>query len=130
MQIGSLGDVIFEASAEGRVMTPVEFQRDRAARLEEHKVVGSLPRLEFLSAELAAMTLPIRLRADMGVNPAEEADRLAQMCKEGKVLRLIMAGYNCGEVLIESVTQTWRHIAPGRKGPYAVDLTLKLKEYV
>ncbi len=130
MQTGSLGDVVFEVSAAGRVMTPAEFQRDRAARFEEHKVVGALPRLEFLSAELATMSLPIRLRADMGVNPAEEADRLARMCKEGKVLRLIVAGYNCGDVVIESVTQTWRLLAPGGKGPYLLDLNLKLKEYI
>lgn len=130
MIVGSLGDVIFEASSNGRLMTPSEFQTDCSARFEEHKVVGALPRLEFLSAELATMSLPIRLRADMGVNPAEEADRLARMCKEGKVMRLIVAGCNCGDVVIESVTQTWRLLDPSGKGPYLLDLNLTLKEYV
>lgn len=130
MIVGSLGDVIFETSADGRVVTPSKFQFDRAARYEEHKVVGALPRLEFLSAELASMSLPIRLRADMGINPAKEAEKLSVMCKEGKVVRLILAGYKLPDVIIESVTQTWRLLAPDGKGPYLMDLSLKLKEYV
>lgn len=130
MIVGSLGDVIFEASAAGRVMTPSEFQADCSARFEEHKVVGAPPRLEFLSAELTAMNLPIRLRADMGINPAKEAEKLSVMCKNGKVARLILAGYSLGDVVIESVTQTWRLLAPNGKGPYLLDLNLKLKEYV
>ncbi len=129
MRIGSLGDIIFEAGAEGRVMTPSEFQRESAARFEEHKVVGAPPRLEFLSAELDAMTLPIRLRADMGVNPAREAEKLSAMCREGRVARLILAGRSLGDVVIESVTESWRLTAPD-SGPYLLDLTLKLKEYV
>ncbi len=130
MRVGSLGDVIFEAGGDGRLMTPSEVQLDSAARFEEHKVVGAPPRLEFLSAELTTMNLPIRLRADMGVNPAEEAEKLVALCREGKVARLILAGRNMGDVVIESVTQTWRLLAPNGQGPYLLDLTLKLKEYV
>ena len=120
MRVGSLGDVIFEAG-DGRLMTPSEFQADCSARFEEHKVVGAPPRLEFLSAELTAMSLPIRLRADMGVNPAEEAEKLVALCREGKVARLILAGRNMGDVVIESVTQTWRLLAPNGQGPYLLD---------
>lgn len=130
MRIGSFGDVIFETSADGRVMTPTEVQIETAARFEEHKVVGAPPRLEFLSAELTGLSLPIRLRADMGLNPAEEAEKLAAMCREGKVARLILAGRGMGDMVIESVTQTWRLLAPNGQGPYLLDLTLKLKEYV
>lgn len=129
MQIGSLGEVVFEASS-GRVLTPTEFQVDCAARFEEHKVVGAPPRLEFLSAELTGMSLPIRLRADMGVNPATEAEKLSALCREGKVVRLILAGRSQGDVVIESVTQTWRLLSPNGKGPYLLDLDIKLKEYV
>ncbi len=129
MRVGSLGDVVFETSAE-RVLTPGELQFERAARFEEHKVVGALPRLEYLSAELLNMSMPIRLRADMGINPARAAEKLSAMCREGKVVRLILAGYSLGQVVIESVSQTWRYMGSTRKGPQIVDLTLKLKEYV
>lgn len=129
MLVGSLGDVVFETSAE-RVLTPGEFQMERAARFEEHKVVGALPRLEYLSAELLNMSMPIRLRADMGVNPARAAEKLSAMCREGKVLLLILAGYRLGRVVIESVSQTWRYMGSSKKGPQIVDLSIKLKEYV
>lgn len=74
-----------EVSADGgRVVTPGEVARERKARYAEHQVMGAEPRLEFLSAELATMSLPIRLRADMGVDPLAEADRIGVLCREGK----------------------------------------------
>ena len=126
MRVGSFGNIVFDVSVQ-RVMTPSEIQRERKARFEEHKVLGSLPRLEFLAPELADMSMRIRLRADMGVNPFNEADRLAKMCKEGKVARLMIMGVNCGNMVLESVSQDLR--PAGAKGLPTLDLTLKFKEY-
>lgn len=68
MRIGSLGDIIFEVSppwwTHGHAW---RISRERKARFEEHKVVGALPCLEFLAPELATVGMPIKLRADMGV---------------------------------------------------------------
>lgn len=128
MRIGSLGTIIFEVSFDGRIVTPTEFVRERKARFEEHKVIGAMPRLEFLSPDLATMSLPIRLRADMGVNPMQEADLIGKLCKSGTAARLILCGWVFGWHVIESFSQQVRHGARG--GIFSVDITLSLKEYV
>lgn len=127
MRVGSFGEVVFEVS-DNRVLTPAEIQRERKARYEEHKVVGAAPRLEFLAPELADLTMRICLRADMGVNPLREATKLSAYCRDGKVCRLIIMGVNCGENVLESVGQIWRHAAPN--GIHSIDLSLKFREYV
>ncbi|WP_394027477.1 phage tail protein [Desulfovibrio falkowii] len=129
MRIGSLGDIVFEVSPlGGRTVTPGQISRERKARFEEHKVVGALPRLEFLSPELATVGMPIHLRADMGVNPIREADRLSKLCKDGKVYRLIIAGWNFGYYAVESVQQDMRYTLGDKI--FAVDVRVALKEYV
>ena len=128
MRIGSLGDIIFEVSPlGGRTVTPGQISRVRKARFEEHKVVGALPCLEFLAPELATVGMPIKLRADMGVNPIREADRLSALCKNGKVYRLIIAGWNWGYYAVESVQQEMRYTVGDKI--FAVDVKLALKEY-
>lgn len=132
MQVGSLGDIAFEVSSPsnssgGRVVTPTEFTRERKARFEEHQVIDAMPRLEFLSPELATMSLSIRLRADMGINPMKESDRIGKLCKEGKAVRLILCGFNFGMYVIDSYSQHVRYASGG--GIFSVDMTLNMKEY-
>ncbi len=127
MEVGSFGDVVFEVSAD-RVFTPQSISRERKGSYAEHKVLGVLPRLEYLAPELATMNMQVRLLASMGVNPLQEADKLAKMSKEGKVAKLIILGVNCGDMVLESVTQQWRHSVAG--SIHTIDLSLKFKEYV
>lgn len=129
MQVGSLGDIVFETSAE-KVLTPSSFNKGRSARYEDHQVQGELPRSEFLAPELATFDLAIRLRADLGVNPADMADSISAYCKSGEVIRLIIAGYNLGKVTVRDVQQAWKHLGANGKGVQSVNLTLQLKEYV
>lgn len=127
MRTGSFGEIVFEVS-DRKAITPDDITRESKARYEEHKVPGALPRLEFLAPELAEMGMRITLRADMGVNPLHEADKLSRLCKEGAVRRLVLMGVNCGDMVLESVSQVWRHTGSG--GPHIIDLALKFKEYV
>lgn len=127
MQVGSLGDVIFEVSCE-RVLTPGPFTRERKIRYEQHNVLGALPRLEFLSPDLSTLSLNIRLLLSLGVDPLREFSRLGAMCKEGVVARLILHGQNYGMHVIESYSQGVRHASSQRI--ISMDVTLNLKEYV
>ena len=54
MQVGSLGDIVFEVNipGAGRTFTPSALSMESAARFEEHQVLGAPPRLEFLAPEL------------------------------------------------------------------------------
>jgi hypothetical protein len=129
VQVGSIGDVVFETSAE-RVLTPDSLQRSREARYEDHQVQGELPRPEFIAPDLSEVELGIRLNAGLGVNPVEMSDQIATYCKEGRVVHLIIAGYNFGKVTVRKFSTDWRHLSPNGRGVQTVDLKLTLKEYV
>jgi len=128
MQIGSLGDIVFETSLGNRVLTPTDFADEHKARYEEHQVIGAMPRLEFCNPELSVINLPIRLRADMGVNPMKEANNIIALLKAGKALRLILCGHNFGMFVIESLGRKIKH--GSGSSVFSVEMALTLKEYV
>ena len=114
MHVGSLGDIVFDTSAE-RVLTLGSMSKTREGRYEDHQVQGDMPRSEFLAPDLAGFDMDIKLSASLGVDPVKLADQISQYCKEGRVLRLIVAGWNLGRVTIRNVSQEWRHIMPGAR---------------
>lgn len=128
MQVGSLGDTIFEVSA-ARIFTPAGVSFSREADFEDHKVQGDFPRPEFLAPGLMGASLAITLRADLGVDPYEEAEKLEYKMVEGEVMRLVIAGKNMGRFTIRKMDQNWRYALKSRPGPLAIDLSLELKEY-
>ncbi len=129
MYIGCLGDMVFETSAT-RVLTPAFFSQEQEARYEDHQVQGEVPRSEFLSPDLAGFSLDICLSASLGPDPLALAEQLNASCRQGRVLRLVLAGRNLGRVTIRSVSQDWRHARPGGQGVQLVWLRLRLKEYL
>ncbi len=127
MNIGSLGDIPFETST-SFVRTPRDISRKISSRYETHYVLGAKPRLEYLSEDLDSITMQIRLVEIGLIQPEADLARLADLCRQGQVVPLILMGVNCGNVIIESVTERWR--GKGESGPNCIDATLELKEYV
>lgn len=128
MQIGSLGDTVFEVSS-GKILTPSDFQMDRSAKYEDHEVQGSYPRSEFLAPDLANIKLSIVLRSDLGCVPIEEAEALEYKMVDGEVLRLIICGKNLGKWTIRKVDQSWKNAIRHEIGPMKITLNIELKEY-
>lgn len=128
MNIGSLGDIVFETS-NTRVLTLQSFKSSREAKYEEHNVLGASPRSEFVHAGLATLDMSITLRADLGVDPIREAGRLDTYCKNGNILRLILAGVNLGKFTLRNLSQEWKYLHRGT-GPQHINITIQLKEYV
>lgn len=127
MNIGSLGDIPFETST-SFVRTPRDISRKISSRYETHYVLGAKPRLEYLSEDLDSITMQIRLVEIGLIQPEADLASLADLCRQGQVVPLILMGVNCGNVIIESVTERWR--GKGESGPFCIDATLELKEYV
>lgn len=128
MQVGSLGDVVFETSA-SRVLTPSSFEFSSSARFEDHEVHGAKQRTEFLGPDLCEFDMDITVHRSLGVEPEQVLVQLGGYCQQGTVARLIVAGKNICRCTVREVSTTWRHLAPGGNGVLAMDLKLKLKEY-
>ena len=129
MQVGSLGNIIFETSAT-RVLTLNDLSQEHSARFASHEVQGAAPRLEFLSRELSSTSFSLRFCSSFGVNPLEEMKKLKAICHDGKVVKLIIAGQNLGDVVVEKVSETWKHTAQNGQSPFIIDASVSIKEYV
>lgn len=129
MQVGSLGDIIFETSAT-KILTLNDFSREHSARFASHEVQGAAPRLEFLSRELSSSSFTLRFCSSFGTNPLEEMEKLKALCHDGKVVKLIIAGQNLGDVIVEKVSEAWKHTAPNGQGPFIIDASVSIKEYL
>lgn len=128
MALGTLGDVVFEASSE-RVRTFSDASHTTTARWAVHEVITRAPVPEFGGRSLRKLTLGIRLDADLGVAPETEAAALRTACEAGDVLPLMLGGEPRGDWSLLEVAEVWRRVAPGGMIG-AIDLTLSLQEYV
>lgn len=127
MQLGTFGDIVFETSAD-RVRTWQELQRQGSARFAEHEVLHRKPRLEFLGPGLEAMTIKIRLDAQLGLDPLTEIDALRFLRDAGEEKVLIIGGQIFGRFVLADLTE--EHRRHGRDGVLLLaEVVLQLKEY-
>ena len=127
MALGTLGDVVFEASSE-RVRTFGDAQHTASARWSVHDVIAQAPVPEFAGRSLRKLTLAVRLDSALGVEPEAEAEDLRDACEAGTVLPLLLGDEPRGDWVLLEISEVWRRVAPdGTIG--AIDLTLGLQEY-
>lgn len=128
--LGSFGEIVFEVSNR-RVLTYKDYKRQTKARYASHEIIGQKPILEFLGPDGEEITFTMQFRIDLGVTPAEEADKVREMCEKGKAEYLILGNSVIGanQWIITDVgdsADTWDNM--GRIIKTQIDVTLK--EYV
>lgn len=129
-RLGAFGCVVFEVSSY-RVLTFDDFKRKSAHDFAEHKVHLRKPVLESVGNKLEEISLTIILMEALGVDPAEEADRLREMCLEGEPNYLIIGDEAIGDCqfVIAEISEDVQSWSPFGK-IVSSKLSLKLKEYV
>lgn len=132
MEVGTLGDIVFEAGTMN-VLVPQNISADSRMRYEEHNVFGSYPVMEWLWPETPEISLDVRLsRQLMEREPDDVKIQLLSHMRRGDVLRLTLCGQNWGRVVITSISQK---LAPtltnddGWLAPSGIDLSLRLKSW-
>lgn len=130
MLVGFLGDIPFLASA-SVLRTFDEYARGSTARWHKHDLIGQKPVLEYLGPDVEKISLKMLLRADKGINPAQELDRLRELRDTGEVLPLIIGGRPIGKNfwVIESLDESVKYWT--RFGHiFTAEVTVSLQEYV
>lgn len=130
MLVGSLGDVPFIV-ARGLVRTFSDYNREGSGRWAKHDLIGQKPVLEFLGKDIEKISFKMVFRADQGINPEKEAQKLRKMRDNGEVMVLILADKPVGDNswVIESIGENvtfWD--AFGNIQAMSVDVSLQ--EYV
>jgi phage protein U len=125
-QVGSLGEVAFEASSE-RIMTWNNCVRDTSANFAAHEVIEGKARLQFLGLGLDEFSMAITLDASW-CSPEVEMRKLDVMQQSGRAYRLILGGRNFGRFVLEGKTEN-RVRTDGQGRTMVAYVQLKLKEY-
>lgn len=130
MVVGAFGEIVFEVSAL-RVLTFDGFKRDVKAKYAEHSIIGRPAVLEFVSRELEEISLTIKLISSLGVNPAEEALKLREICQSGEPNFLIIGNtvYGENEFVITDISESVIRWTGGGE-IMTNQLEVKFKEYV
>ncbi|MGG4447640.1 phage tail protein [Brevibacillus porteri] len=128
--IGSLGDVIFVATAE-TIRTLDEFVRKSAGRWAKHEVLGRKPLSQWIGPGLDTVSFTMRFDVFYGVNPRNEMNKLLELERSGKSLDLIIGGKAVGmdQWVITSLEQKWERI-DSKGNVLAGTASLSLEEYM
>lgn len=93
--LGTYGDLVFEVSS-SKVLTYDGYSRKTSYKYASHEVIGSAPVLEYLGPDTEEISFVIHFNAMLGVNPAEESDKIRQMAEEGRREYFIINGTPLG----------------------------------
>ena len=91
--IGSkaLDDVImFEVSDIENILTIKDFVRRNKVRFAKHNVLQKKPVSEYVGSELDTISFKIILKAQFGVNPQEEFNKLIRLQRDGETLSIVI----------------------------------------
>ena len=128
--IGSLGDFVFEASA-NQFKTFKNLNLDRSTRYGKHDVSDGKPRLEFTQEDTDSVGFDLFWRIEDNVNPSAEIGYLQNARIEGEILMFLVGGkkVGSGRYTIKSIKEKPKRI-DNRGNMLAVEYSVQLEEYV
>lgn len=126
--VGTLGPVVFEASAD-KVRTFFDMTRSGEAKYAEHDRIGQKGLLEFRGPGLDQVSFTMSFNVAFGVNPRREIESLRTLRDTGLAETLILAGEPLGDFVVLSIEETWRRI-DNRGNLLVADAAVVVKEYV
>lgn len=132
MEVGTLGDIVFEAGTMN-VLVPQNISADSRMRYEEHNVFGSYPVMEWLGPETPEISLDVRLSRQLMERELDDVKiQLLSHMRRGDVLRLTLCGQNWGRVVITSISQRLSPTLTNDASwlaPSGIDLSLRMKSW-
>jgi len=126
--IGSFGNLVFETSSK-KLLTFDNFKRKGFAVFAEHAVLDKKPRLEHTGSGLDEISFTVRLDAALGLNPAEELNKIREVLAKGDEQKLIFNGKVLGDFALTDLDEDWTVV--DNKGRLIVAvIALTIKEFV
>lgn len=129
--LGTLGDITFRVSAYNDIYTFDDFSLNASSRTAQHDIIGEKALTEYLGPGLQEVSMKIKLCAQWGVNPVNEAEKLIDYCESGTILTFTAGGRKVGKNkwLITSVGETVKYY-DNAGNILSAELAISMKEYV
>ncbi|WP_163150949.1 phage tail protein [Anoxybacillus sp. MB8] len=128
--IGAFGDVVFEVT-DKKIQTFYDFKRAGEARWHDHDIIGGKPKSEFNGPGLDEITFVVLLKAEFGINPTKQLEKLRNMRDQGKAAPFILGGKPISKhyFSIQKMSEEYK-IVDNRGNIIVAEVELELKEYV
>jgi len=126
VQLGTLGEVVFETSAEA-VLTWVRWRETHEARYAAQDVIDESQILQFLGTNLVTIDLTVDLKRGL-CDPEAELNRLKEMVLSGEAAPLVINGRFLGDFVVERAVCE-RRISDQRGRLITAQVDLSLREY-
>lgn len=91
MLVGFMADIPFIVSSRF-IRTFDDYSRSSGGRWAQHDIIGDKPVLEFIGPDIEKISFSMQLRADQGINPANELEKLRKLRDSGKQFPLVIGG--------------------------------------
>lgn len=91
MLVGFMSDIPFIVSSRF-IRTFDDYSRGSGGRWAQHDIIGDKPVLEFIGPDIEKISFSMQLRADQGINPANELEKLRKLRDSGKQFPLVIGG--------------------------------------
>lgn len=129
MIVGSFGNNLIFQVQKDKVLTPQSVKRIVEATYEEHAVLQTKPRLEFIAPKLEVITLSVLFSVSLGVNPRESMQIATEILTKGTVENLILGGKNYGTFVLTKAEESWSQSTQNGI-PMSIKADFEFKEYV
>ena len=96
MKVGALGNVVFEVS-DRVVKTFQKYERGGSARLQTHARQGREALVEYTGADPENVAMTFFLSRRLGVDPQFDMNRVANSCRDGNLLTLMIGTMKIGD---------------------------------
>jgi phage protein U len=129
-KIGSFGDIVFEVS-DKKTQTFKDLERSGAARWNDHEIIGHKAKSEFSGPGLEEISFSILLKAELGINPSKQLEKLRKMRDTGKAAPFIQGGKPISQNYwtIQQISESHKTI-DNKGSTLTAEVSLDLKEYV
>ena len=91
MLVGFMAHIPFIVSSR-YIRTFHHYRRGRAGRRAQHDIIGDKPVFEFIGPDVEKISFSMQLRADQGINPSKELEKLRKLRDTGQYFPLVIGG--------------------------------------
>lgn len=91
MLVGFMADIPFIVSSH-YIRTFDDYGRGSAGRWAQHDIIGDKPVLEFIGPDMEIISFSMQLRADQGIDPSKELEKLRKLRDTGQYFPLVIGG--------------------------------------
>lgn len=130
MAMGSWGPFVFQIS-DKKLFALHDISRTAGSSWTTHNTIKGKPKVQYHAPTLRGASGTVTLRADYGVKPRTQLERLANAAEGVNVYPLIIGGKPLSKnpMRLTGISETWNTVYNGGE-LFSADVSLTFEEYV